>query len=340
MRLLLVLVAVSLLSWASPAPSIEIVQVAKIWDQSPHSAFGDLIHFNKSWIAVFREGAGHVATAKNPNNDGKIRVISSSDGKAWTPIALIEEPGVDLRDPHISETSDHQLMIVAGGSVYREGKYVGRRPRVMFSTDGSKWSNAQAVLEEGMWLWRVTWFQDKAWGVAKFGSPSANIEGNPRRAVLFSSSDGIRWDRVSELPVTGADETTVRFLADGTLVAFIRRVWDDGNLAAIGKSSPPYTHWDVSLGKESIGGPNFIVLPDGRMVAGGRFFRGGYGKDPRMSLGWMTTAGYSPLLELPSGGDTSYPGFAWQDGFLWTLYYSSHEGKTAIYLAKLLITGD
>ena len=340
MRFFLTLVLLSPLSCASPAPGFEIVQVAKVWDQAPHSAFGDLIHSGKSWFAVFREGSGHVATAKNPNNDGKIRVIRSADGKAWNPVALIEEQGVDLRDPHISETADHRLMIVAGGSVYREGKYVGRRPRVMFSTGGSKWTSPQAVLDEGMWLWRVTWFRGKAWGVAKFGSPSANIEGNPRRAVLFSSPDGIRWDRVSELPLTGADETTVRFLADGTLLAFVRRVWDDGNLAAIGKSSPPYTQWDFSFTKESIGGPNFIVLPDGRMVGGGRFFRGGYGKDPRMAVGWMTPTGYSPLLELPSGGDASYPGFVWQDGFLWTLYYSSHEGKTSIYLAKLSVTSD
>ncbi len=39
------------------------------------------------------------------------------------------------------------------------------------------------------------------------------------------------------------------------------------------------------------------------------------------------------LLELPSGGDTSYPGFLLKDHTLWVSYYSSHQGKTAIYLA-------
>ena len=41
------------------------------------------------------------------------------------------------------------------------------------------------------------------------------------------------------------------------------------------------------------------------------------------------------VLELPSGGDTSYAGMVLKDGILWVSYYSSHEGKTSIYLAKV-----
>ena len=42
-------------------------------------------------------------------------------------------------------------------------------------------------------------------------------------------------------------------------------------------------------------------------------------------------------LTLPSGGDTSYAGLVWHDGLLWVSYYSSHEEKTAIYLAKVKV---
>ena len=41
------------------------------------------------------------------------------------------------------------------------------------------------------------------------------------------------------------------------------------------------------------------------------------------------------VLTLPSGGDNSYPGMVWHDTLLWTSYYSSHEEKTSIYLAKI-----
>ena len=29
------------------------------------------------------------------------------------------------------------------------------------------------------------------------------------------------------------------------------------------------------------------------------------------------------------------PGLVWHDNLLWMSYYSSHEGKTSIYLAKI-----
>jgi hypothetical protein len=38
---------------------------------------------------------------------------------------------------------------------------------------------------------------------------------------------------------------------------------------------------------------------------------------------------------LPSGGDTSYPGLVWREDQLRMSYYSSHEGKSAIYLARI-----
>ena len=43
------------------------------------------------------------------------------------------------------------------------------------------------------------------------------------------------------------------------------------------------------------------------------------------------------LLKLPSGGDTSYPGLVWHDNMLYVSYYSSHEGRTSIYLAKVKV---
>ena len=50
----------------------------------------------------------------------------------------------------------------------------------------------------------------------------------------------------------------------------------------------------------------------------------------------MTPGSFEHVLELPSGGDTSYPGMVMHQGLLWMSYYSSHEAhKTSIYLAKI-----
>ncbi len=52
----------------------------------------------------------------------------------------------------------------------------------------------------------------------------------------------------------------------------------------------------------------------------------------------MTEHKMTRLLKLPSGGDTSYPGLLWHDSLLYLSYYSSHESKTSIYLARIKVT--
>jgi hypothetical protein len=82
-----------------------------------------------------------------------------------------------------------------------------------------------------------------------------------------------------------------------------------------------------------IGGPHALRLPDDRIVAAARLYDG----KVRTSLLWLdATAGtLTECLKLPSGGDTSYAGLVWHEGLLWVSYYSSHEGKASIYLAKV-----
>ena len=63
-----------------------------------------------------------------------------------------------------------------------------------------------------------------------------------------------------------------------------------------------------------------------------------------MSLCWLVDDRLAEFANLPSGGDTSYPGFVeLGPGRALISYYSSHEkdetGKTitAIYLAELVL---
>ncbi|MBL8239304.1 MAG: exo-alpha-sialidase [Bryobacterales bacterium] len=314
----------------------QLVSTARIWDQPAHAAFGDLIRWKDRWYAVCREGKGH-APRKGSTDDGKLRVLSSANGVTWQSEALLEEAGVDLRDPHLSITPKQQLMIVAGGSYYPDGVYKSRQSRVFFSSDGRSWTAPRKVVEDTHWLWRVTWYKGTAYGVSKYGSPSAELASNPRRIRLVRSKDGAAWETVTELKVPGGDETALRFLPDGTMVALTRRTWDDGNIAWIGTAKPPYKEWTWNPSGHFIGGPNFTVLPSGLLAAGGRIYEGGDRAKPHTELGELTPTGFTPKLRLPSGGDSSYPGFVWHDNLLWTLYYSSHEGKTSLYLAKIKV---
>ena len=57
----------------------------------------------------------------------------------------------------------------------------------------------------------------------------------------------------------------------------------------------------------------------------------------RTALCWLDpgTDQLTEFFALPSGGDTSYAGLAFHQGLLYVSYYSSHEERTSIYVAKV-----
>ncbi len=326
----------SVLTGDAAEPTLK--SVAKIWDQGKHNAFTDLIRWQDKWYCTFREADDHVG------GDGQLRVLVSSDGEKWDSAALIGEKGIDLRDPKLSMTPDKRLMIVAGGSVYEGKKLLGRQPRVTFSTDGHEWTPPARTLTEGEWLWRVTWHDGKAYGVSydaaeritAAAQEAAKADPGPAdwKLKLVVSSDGLKYDLVTHLDVPGhPNETTLRFLPNGEMIALVRR--EGGNkFGWIGRSQSPYKEWKWTETKERFGGPNFIQIPDGSLWAAGRTYTGG----AKTALARMTADGeYEPVLTLKSSGDTSYPGLVWHEGELWMSFYSSHEGKTSIYLARINI---
>ncbi|HEX4129589.1 MAG TPA: exo-alpha-sialidase [Pirellulales bacterium] len=325
--LALVIVSAAIATSGQAAP--QIVSVEKIWDRGNHNAFTDLIRFHDEWFCTFREADSHVG------GDGKLRVLRSIDGSSWESAALLAEEGIDLRDPKLSITADGRLMIVAGGSVYGGTTVLKeRQPRVAFSPDARTWTPTQRVLEKGDWLWRVTWHNERAYGVAYRAEPSPGVKPKPedRLARLVASNDGVNYELVAPLDVDGrANEATVRVLSSGEMVILQRREMKDQH-GWIGTATAPFREFRWSDTGHRLGGPNFIELPDGALWAGSREHTNA---GPRTVLARMTPTSYEPVLALPSGGDTSYPGLVWHDGLLWMSYYSSHEGKTSIYLAKI-----
>jgi len=307
-------------SRSSPAAESRIASVKRIWDEGPHNAFTDLIRFNSKWYCSFREADAHVG------GDGRLRVLMSDDGANWKSAVLVTEPRVDLRDPKLSITPDGRLMMVAGGSVYEGKDFKSRQPRVTFSRDGSSWTQPRRILSEGDWLWRATWHKGAAYGVSYLGWGR-----EPRNGHLYTSADGVQWEHLTQFEVPGVSEVTLRVMPDDEMIALARRELDTKN-GWIGISKPPYKEWKWRDAGHRLGGPNFIRLPSGELCAGSRSH---LGSEPKTVLARMSRESYEPVLTLPSGGDSSYPGLVWHDNLLWMSYYSSHEGKTSIYLAKV-----
>lgn len=313
------------------ALTAEIVEVTKIWDKAPHNAFTDLIRWNGRFYCVFREGRGHVST------DGKIRVLGSEDADVWEPTALVAMEGRDLRDPHVSIAPDNRLMLVGGiAERKKDGQSAPTAAFVSFSNDGRNWTAPRVVTKPGRWLWRVTWHKGKAYGVSYgAGEDGPYID-------LRVSPDGVNYHKhVEKLFAKGRPtEVTLRFGNDDTCYALVRRdrLQNAPRSTVLGVSKPGYAEWQWhDLGEEfnSFGGPNFIQIPSGRWIAAGRMFDGGV--HTALTCLDVKAGKMVKLARLPGGGDTSYAGLVWHDETLYISYYSSHEGKTSIYLAKVKI---
>jgi hypothetical protein len=272
---------------------------------------------------VFREGKSHVSP------DGALRVIVSKDGEKWRSAALLTSDDSDLRDAKINVTPDGRLMLAGAEAMHDRSKY-SHQSLAWFSKDGRAWSKAHEVGDQDFWLWRTTWRKGKAYG---FGYGTSKRKGSIR---LYRSDNGSTFEVLVKNAFDKGypNETSIVFLPDETALCLLRR---DGNLntAQLGKAKPPYRKWTWKDLGVRIGGPHFIRLPDGRFVAVVRRLDGRV----RTSIHWLDPekGALTECLKLPSRSDTSYAGLVWHEGLLWVSYYSSHEGKTSIYLAKIRI---
>lgn len=301
--------------------AVELVSVEKVWDRAPHNAFTDITRLNDRWFLTFREGEKHVSA------DGAIRVLSSSDGERWYPWALLDYPVADLRDPKLTVAPGGRLMLTAAGAMHPPSD-IRHKTFVWYSGDGRDWSSAEVIGEPDYWLWRVSWRHGRAYGM---GYQTGREESVIRP---YMSLDGRRFQPLAPVALAegSPNETSILFNRDDTALCLVRRE-SGSRTAMLGRSRPPYRGWMWEDLGVRFGGPHMIRIPDGRIVAAGRLYDG----KQRTSLCWLDEEHNTleEFLTLPSNGDSSYPGLVWHDDLLWVSYYSSHEGKSSIYIAKV-----
>lgn len=313
--------------------------LTKIWDAAPHNAFTDLIEYEGKYYCTFREAAGHNPTTNQPG-DGEVRILVSMDGVNWKSHALLKKSGIDLRDSKLSVTPDGRLMALMGGSVYQNGTLISRLPHVAFMnpqeeiTDLTPVNMDESVKSHMDWLWRVTWDQKSGTG---YGVVYQAFSGQEYPVYLVKTIDGVNYQNVTQLDVTGQpNEATVELLNDGRMRIIMRREAGDMNGWLGYSDDGSFTAWKwYDLGIR-LGGPNILTLPDGNTLIGTRGYRTASNRPAYTGLfGLDKDHKAIKIMELPSDGDTSYPGFLLQGDELWISYYSTHEGKTSIYLAKV-----
>lgn len=345
----------------------KIEWVRQIYEDGWHNAFTDFQCFKGRYYICFRNGLSHVSP------DGKAVVIASDDLADWRRAGVPVNTTGDDRDPHLAATEDRLFMYV--GSVTRPGpELTGNdvvrviRTLCVNSDDGEHWSEPVQVYRDGFWLWGVGRVSDRTgdrtgdrfYGLAYGNEPEAR-DGQPTELHLLRSDDGLDWEFVSVITKNGS-EATFRVTEDGTMRVAIRG--GDENRFTLAIAKPPYTVWRLQELGDSIPAPRLVVAGGQEYVIGRQHVRepGGPGKtggpggpgdadDPgriverRTSIWRVEADGMAHVLDLPSGGDTSYVGAVQhEDGALLLSYYSQHEVETGekhflypanIYLAKV-----
>lgn len=303
---------------------MELLKLNKIWDRASHNAFTDLIYFENYWYCTFREASSHMSY------DGNIRIIRSKDSLLWEDVCSLEIRNLDLRDPKFSITPTNELMLNAGARV--EDRSVVKnysKSITWFSKDGINFGEANFCSENSdIWRWSITWHKGNAYSFAYQGL-------NNHLATLYTSKDGKVWTALKKNVYPKSDtkewgnESSIVFIED-IAYTLLRRDGGDSS-AVLGVSKPPYKTWNWKNLGQYVGGPKMINI-DGKLFVSGRLSNE---KEYYTALAWLDLDNMSlqEILRLPSKADSSYPGLVYKDKVVYISYYSSHEGRAAIYFA-------
>ena len=286
---------------------------------------------------AFRSAPSHFASPKTV-----IFIVSSKDERTWDFEAGLSV-GTDLREPRLLSLGDRLFIYVSklGDSPLAfepSGVLVSERVR---DASGSHWSALESLDLPRHIVWRTKAVRGRAWMSAYQGGGNIyRFNGDPLRVGLFESDDGRHW-----LPADpgrpyvyegGVNEAEFEFDGDGTLYAVGRNESGDGanGFGSVVCHAPPESpaRWTCNRDPKtydsplmfSHGGEIFLVARRTESE-GGTYDRGfGWGavRSIANALDYVTTgkrcslfhyvkaeARVAFLMDLPSRGDTCFPGF-------------------------------
>ncbi len=277
-----------------------------------------------------------------------IIILASEDGKVWKQVFRFNVPQRDTRDPHFLIFQE-KLFVYTGtwycgdqGSPekYDINQHLGY---AVWTEDGREWRGPQ-LLEGtyGHYIWRAAAYNGKAYICARrkrdfVELPSQSGADKIMESAMLESDDGLIWKKTALFQEQDGDETAFLFEDDGKVLGVARRGVDNAELV---QASPPYKEWKRSDLGYYIGGP-LLVKWKGNYLVGGRKREQ---DTDRTTLYWLMDGVLKQIIQLPSDGDNSYPGFVeLNENTALISYYSSHETDskgnkiTAIYLAELIL---
>jgi len=238
-----------------------------VYEDGRHNAFTDIRLFRGRYYICFRSATTHGSL------DGEIRVMASEDLQSWEQVALLSTV-LDDRDPKLAEFGGRLWALGPTRTPnFPDELRSAARPyhfqSVAWSTaDGEEWSPGTILDPIHNRFWRPREHDGAMWVATHMTHPQG---GREDYVPLLRSTDMVRWEEVSAIHEgERANETDIEFLADGTLVAFVRREAASGAGTPFKTARPPYTHWEQHDQPLDIRGP-MLTQAEGTLYVAGRY---------------------------------------------------------------------
>jgi hypothetical protein len=314
----------------------------------------DVIQSGRSRFMAVRTSLIHFATPFT-----KIVVFrSADDGATWHTEAVIDR-GRDMREPRFLDLAGHVFLYFFEAGTNPFAFQPGRVLAISRNDDGT-WTEPVVVSPDDAVDWRTRTIDGVPYMIRYRGGEDSYSAGEAAMQVeMLTTTNGLDWVPVNPArPVVhtgGAGETDFAFAPDGRLWAVSRNeAGENGHFGSLLCTAPPedITDWDCSYDARKFDSP--LVFSHGgdiwmlarRQVANDGRYDLGYTSLPRdaqllayqlaywvtpkrLALWHIDTARRSVdwVADLPSRGDTAFPGIVWTGPDSLVVYnYSSPIG--------------
>jgi hypothetical protein len=292
-----------------------------------HNSNTDMTFWKGYYYMIYASAPWHFASETT-----RLVLVRSTDARTWERIHEFQNPGEDIRDPKFAIIGDKLFIYFLKNKNFPEAEPYWTL--VTASTDGVSWEPYSDVHQDGWLWWRPKSLDGKTWYVAAYWHEHG-------KSILLKSTDGYTWEKVSDI-YNGDfnDETAIEFLKDGRMICTARLevagyyFGDNRGNTLIAVAEPPYTEWTTHHSLVTrLDGPRLFSYHDriyaiGRYEPGPKFVGTGSILDrKRTSIFLVEEDRLYWLSDLPSAGDTSYPGVVRQGDDIYVCYYTSRTDR-------------
>ncbi|MFN0251489.1 MAG: hypothetical protein ACKV2T_31730 [Kofleriaceae bacterium] len=305
----------------------------------------DIVWFRGRLFFAFRTAPTHFAS-----REVVMYIVSTVDQREWQLEATIEMQ-TDVREPRFLILDDRLFFYFAVLGDYL-AEFTPREARVMELLAPGEWSDSEVIFEPGFIPWRTKSIDGRPSLIGYVGGEQIyQPEGRPIEVSWLTTTDGHTFEPATDRAVVlvgGSSETDLVSLDDGSIVAVSRNELGDdsgwGTKVCTAQSSAR-GEWSCAIDPRKLDSPlmfrhrdEVYVIARRQVAHDGNYdlflrhltpaeqaqsYNVEYWVTPKRCALWRvdpTTRSFAHVLDLPSSGDTCFPGLVELGGGRYLVY--------------------